>query len=356
MTDKTLTPEEAQKERDAALSALKGQVSSARGTADYIASDSSSNWFSGYHSWYYKRNQESFDYDRFNRALAEHGSSSRVYNAQGVLRLSPEDIQILRTYVGQAWADYFGDVDSKKDPNEIKQYLEQIGDLAEKDKEIMNEWYASLTNMTFDALRDNFKNTLKDMGNDRDAFMDDFEEMMFDTLLDEMMSTSGLNKALQEWQKQWGEFIASGNDLSKDEVEELRRQYETLIQQGLDLRDKAAQATGYDGGSNPYEQNASSGGWQSMGQDTADELNGRFTALQMSGERISANTEVMATAMTALQASFQSVGFDTALMEMRNLLLLHHSIVCQIDERMGKYYEIWDKRFANIEKYAKQAV
>ena len=346
MTDKTLTPEEAQKERDAAISALQGQIASNRGTANYIASDSSSNLFSGYRSWYYKRNNKGFDYSRFNNALAEHGSNTRVNSAQDVLRLSPEDIQILRTYVGQAWADYFGDVDSKKDPNEIKQYLEQIGDLAEKDKEIMNEWYASLTNMTFDALRDNFKSTLKDMSKDRDDFLDDFEEMMFDTLLDEMMSTSGLNKALQDWQKQWGEFIASGNDLSKDEVDELRRQYELLIQQGLDLRDKAAQATGYDGGSNPYEQNATSGGWQSMGQDTADELNGRFTALQMSGERISEGITSMVTTLATLSALAD--GRNLTLVEIRNLMITNNAFLEDILDANKKAYQKFEQQLDKI--------
>lgn len=346
MSDKMLTPQEVQKERDAALSAVQGKIASLRGSANYVADDSSNNWFSGYHSWYYKRNDNGFDYNRFNNALAEHGSNTRVYSAQDVVRLSPEDIQILRTYVGDAWADYFSDVGSKQNPNDVKEFLEQIGDLAEKDKEIMGEWYASLTNMTFDALRDNFKNTLKDMGKDRDAFMDDFEEMMFDALLDEMMSTSGLNKALQEWQKQWGEFIASGNDLSKDEVDELRRQYETLIQQGLDLRDKAAQATGYEGGSNPYEQNATSGGWQSMGQDTADELNGRFTALQMSGEKISEGITAMMATLAALSALAD--GRNITLVEIRNLMITNNAYLEDILTANKEYYRKFDSKLDKI--------
>ncbi len=35
-----------------------------------------------------------------------------------------------------------------------------------------------------------------------------------------------------------------------------------------------------------YEQTATSGGFEKMSQDSADELNGRFTALQMTGEEI----------------------------------------------------------------------
>lgn len=347
MSDKSLTPEESQKERDAALSALQGQIASIRGTANKIASDSSNGFLGigGYSSWYYKRNDEGFDYNRFNNVLAEHGSSTRVNSSEAVLRLSPEDIQILRTYAGQAWADYFAGVDSKRDPNEIKKNLEQIGDLAEKDEEIMDEWYNSLTNMTFDELRNNFKSTLKDMNSDRDAFLDDFEEIMFDALLDEMMSTSGLSKELQEWKTQWGNFIASGNDLSKGEVEELRGQYEDLIQWGMNLRDDAARITGYSN-ANPYEQDTSSGGWQSMGQETADELNGRFTALQMSGERISEGIVTTIATLTALSATVTEN--NTTLIEIRNLMITNNAFLEDILSVNKEYYKSFDKKLDKI--------
>lgn len=302
MTDKSLTPQEAQKERDAALSALRGEIASKRGTADYIADDSSSNIFKGYHSWYYKRNDSRFDYSRFNNVLAQHGSNTRVSNAQGVVGLSAEDIQILRTYAGEAWADYFGDVGSHQDPNQVKSYLEQIGDLAEKDKEIMAEWYASLTNMTFESLRDNFKSQLKDLSKDRDAFLDDFSEKMMDSLLDSMMSTSGLSQRLKEWQTKWGDYIASGNKLSTEEVEALREEYQKLIDEGIAMRDEAAKITGYDQ-AQAAKQEADKKGFQAMSQDTGEELNGRFTALQIAGENISAQMNVAVPILTGIGVS-----------------------------------------------------
>lgn len=285
MTDKTKTPQEAQKERDAARAALQGQIASLRGTANYVADDSSDNWFSGYHSWYWKRNDEWFDYNRFNNVLAQHGSNTRVRSSQDVVNLSADDIQILRTYAGEAWADYFGYVDSERDPNEVKKYLEEIGDLAEKDQEIMDNWYASLTNMTFDALRDNFKSNLMDMSKDREDFLKDFSEDMMDSMLDTMMSTSGLSQRLKEWQQKWGEYIASGNELSEDEIRQLREEYQKLIDEGIAMRDKAAKATGY-GEDEAYQQKGSTGAWESLGEDTGKELNGRFTALQITGESL----------------------------------------------------------------------
>ncbi len=300
MTDKTKTPQEAQKERDAARAALQGQIASLRGTANYVADDSSSNLFSGYHSWYWKRNDEWFDYNRFNNVLAQHGSNTRVRSSQDVVNLSADDIQILRTYAGEAWADYFGSVDSERDPNEVKKYLEEIGDLAEKDQEIMDDWYAALTNMTFDALRDNFKSNLMDMSKDREDFLKDFSEDMMDSMLDTMMSTSGLSQRLKEWQQKWGEYIASGNELSEDEIRQLREEYQKLIDEGIAMRDKAAKATGY-GEDEAYQQKGSTGAWESLGEDTGKELNGRFTALQITGESILVQTIEQTTILTDIQ-------------------------------------------------------
>ena len=70
----------------------------------------------------------------------------------------------------------------------------------------------------------------------------------------------------------------------EDHIEELRKEY----QQYAEAAQKEAQTidsiVGYNSSSS--DNNATSGGFQTMSQDSADELNGRFTALQMSGEEI----------------------------------------------------------------------
>lgn len=327
MTDKTKSPSDSARERDAALSALLGQIASNRGSADLIAGDSDK----GYHSWYYKRNESGFDYNRFNRVLKEHGSNTRVGNAQGVMGLSAQDIQILRTYAGQAWADYFGDVDSERDPNEIKQYLEAIGDLAEKDKEIISEFYATLTNMTFDDLRSNFKSKMMDMKSDAKTFTDDFAEMMTSSLMDSMMSTSGLNEAIRQWQIKWGKALEDDNKLSDQELAELQREYNELVQRSLEVRDEAARITGY---KDSYEQEASSKGFQAMGQDLGAELNGRFTAVQIAGENISAQMLVVVATLNSIASFNQSS--NTAVIEIREMLIFTNSYL----EDMVRYAKL----------------
>lgn len=332
MKDKTKSPSEAARERDAALSALQGQIASNRGSADLVAGDSDK----GYHSWYYKRNDAGFDYSRFNNVLAQHGSTARVGSAGDVVGLSAKDIQILRTYAGNAWADYFGDVDSERNPTEVKNYLEAIGDLAERDTEIISEFYATLTNMSFDDLRSDFKSKMMDMKSDAKDFTDDFAKMMTDSLMDSFMATSGLNEAIKQWQIKWGKALENDNTLSESELAELQREYEALVKQAMEVRDQAAQITGY---ADTYEQEASSKGFNAMSQDLGEELSGRFTAVQIAGENISAQMLVVVATMNSLAAFSGST--NGAVIEIRNLMIMTNSYL----EDVVKYAKLLYNEF-----------
>lgn len=272
MGDKSLTVDEAKQAKDDALAALGGVINSLRGSAHAVADDSSDGGLfgiGGYHSWYHERGD--WDFSRFNSVLAAHGSSERVYDDQDVIwRLSPDAINILRSYAGDAWNDYFGYVGSKRDPQEIKRYLEQIGDLAEKDEEIMAEWYSQLTNMTFDELRDSFKSLIMDMDKEREDFLDSWNSMKFETAVDAKMRNSGFNAELEQWQKDWGEAIANGWDLSG-----LNAEFERLTERALEIREEAMTESGYRESST---QTGRSGGFTAMSQDQGTKLEGMFTS------------------------------------------------------------------------------
>ena len=81
--------------------------------------------------------------------------------------------------------------------------------------------------------------------------------------------------------------------LDNNERKELMDEYMGYVDEAMKLRDELAAATGYDKISQEStSQSASSKGFQAMSQDTGEELNGRFTALQIAGEEIkNANAE-----------------------------------------------------------------
>ena len=144
--------------------------------------------------------------------------------------------------------------------------------------------------------------------------------MMTSSLMDSMMSTSGLNEAIRQWQIKWGKALEDDNKLSDQELEELQREYNDLVQRSLEVRDEAAKITGY---TDKYEQEASSKGFQAMGQDLGSELNGRFTAVQIAGENISAQMLVVVATLNSIASFNQSS--NTAVIEIRDMLIFTNS-------------------------------
>ena len=82
--------------------------------------------------------------------------------------------------------------------------------------------------------------------------------------------------------------------------------------------------------SEKYEQKASQGGWESMGEDTGQELNGRFTALQMSCERISEGIITMVSTMAAIYTNTETG--NLTLLEIRNLMITNNAFLEDILE------------------------
>ncbi|MDE7440646.1 MAG: tape measure protein [Muribaculaceae bacterium] len=137
----------------------------------------------------------------------------------------------------------------------------------------LDELREELTDISFDSVRDNFKSLLSDMESTAKDFTDSFTDMLRNALIKGLMD-SKYEKLLDEWYKEFAGAMEDGG-LSDDERERLRQQYDAIVQQGLRDRDAIRDIIGVEG----YAQSPTVGGWQTMGQDQAEELNGRFTAL-----------------------------------------------------------------------------
>ena len=200
--------------------------------------------------------------------------------------------------------------------------LEDYADLAGNLDELTEQWRESITQISFDSMKDNFISNLMDMSKSAHDFSDDFAEMMQKALLSYSMEDL-MNGKLKKLYEDWADAIDAANgDSSKIDIEAFNKRYDDIVQEGLKRRDDWAKVTGYTGSSSS-SQTATSGGWASMGQDTADELNGRFTALQIAGESIAQNMAVTITQME----SIVTLGISTngAVLEIRNMMIMTNS-------------------------------
>lgn len=200
--------------------------------------------------------------------------------------------------------------------------LEDYADLAGNLDELTEQWRESITKISFDGMRDNFISNLMDMSKSAQDFSDDFAEMMQKALLSYSMEDL-INGKLKKLYEDWADAIDAANgDSSKIDIDAFNKRYDEIVQEGLKRRDEWAKVTGYTGSSSS-SQTATSGGWASMGQDTGDELNGRFTALQIAGESIAQN---MTTTISQME-SIVTLGISTngAVLEIRNMMIMTNS-------------------------------
>ena len=234
--------------------------------------------------------------------------------------LSPEEMKLLRGNVaiwehieGTGKGNYGGRLTEK-----LNDYIDQAGKL----DELSDKLKESLTQISFDSMKDSFVSDLMDMSKSAQDFADDFAEMMQKALLSYSMEDL-INGDLKKLYDDWAKAIKDNDGkLTEADIETFNKRYDDIVQEGLKRRDDWSKVTGYTGSSSS-SQTATSGGWASMGQDTADELNGRFTALQIAGENISAS---MVTAVAQMETII-STGISTngAVAEIRNMMIMTNS-------------------------------
>lgn len=234
--------------------------------------------------------------------------------------LSPEEMKLLRGNVA-IWehientgkGNYGGRLTEK-----LNDYIDQAGKL----DELSDKLKESLTQISFDSMKDSFVSDLMDMSKSAQDFADDFSEMMQKALLSYSMEDL-INGDLKKLYDDWAKAIKDNDGkLTETDIEAFNKRYDDIVQEGLKRRDDWAKVTGYTGSSSS-SQTATSGGWASMGQDTADELNGRFTALQIAGESIAQN---MTTTISQME-SIVTLGISTngAVLEIRNMMIMTNS-------------------------------
>lgn len=238
--------------------------------------------------------------------------------------LSPEEMKLLRGNVA-IWehientgkGNYGGRLTEK-----LNDYIDQAGKL----EELSEQFKENLTQISFSGMRDSFLTDLMDMKKDGSDFAsemaDDFAEKMQKSLLSFSMEDL-INGDLKKLYDDWAKAMKDKNGkLTKEDVDSFYERYDDIVQEGLKRRDEWAKVTGYTGSSSS-SQTATSGGWASMGQDTADELNGRFTALQIAGESIAQN---MTTTISQME-SIVTLGISTngAVLEIRNMMIMTNS-------------------------------
>ena len=158
------------------------------------------------------------------------------------------------------------------------QYMDDYIAFAEQRKELEQAYYDSVTQVSFDSLYNNFIDMLMDMSSSWEDFADDLSETLMRTMLKTELDKQ-LKSEVDKWRKAYGDAMADGN-LDDNEIEWLTDWWQSIVNQGIDIRDGIAAAAGYTGDSGT-SQSGKSGGFTAMSQDQGTKLEGLFVSGQM---------------------------------------------------------------------------
>lgn len=245
----------------------------------------------------------------------------------GLFSLTGEQLSKLQEDAPTFWA---------KLDDDVKGYLQDIIDCNEEIENMKEQLKETMTGVSFDSFYDNFVSTLSDMDKDSKDFADDFENYLKNAILSNLVANKYRSK-IEDLYNDWANKSDSDGDgifdLTSSEADELRRVQQELAEEMIAERDAMAEVFGWT--SSASSQKSSKKGFATMSQDSADELNGRFTALQIAGEEIKNQNQLQTMSILDLKAGMLSIGANTSGIkdiagETRDLIRLSYEAITDI--------------------------
>lgn len=289
---------EAQKAADEAAKLVETQIQRQRQLANMLAGSGAS---IGSHSLGYRINDRMTQNDWTNLSDLV---GQRVSGINDVLSLDADVIgKVLQdekfvsvlTTVNSDFIEYI---------QNIEKYGEQLEEIADKEKEVF-------TGISLDSFEDSFVDMLSDLDAKNEDFAENFEGYLQKAIFSSLVANQYKDR-IKKLYDSWAKYGESGNQLTTDEAQNLRNEYQDIVNDMLEQREQIMKDFGWDSSSSSSEQTVSSRGFGTeMTHEDAGELSGRFTALQMTGEEIKIQNQQQTIAITELRGSITALTTQT---------------------------------------------
>lgn len=320
-------------------------------------------WFS--HSNGYEANRDAnwsylwqYDQDLAKRMGAEmrtlFGNIQYVSNGDisNLFNLSAKELKELKHGNSQFWQSL---------SEEARKYLDQIIELEDEIEELRKETMEQLTATSFDSMMSDFHSAMMTMDSDEKTLADNLQKYLQNAILSSIIAEK-YKPQIEKWYKMFAAFMEDG--MLTDEEERMLHEggtfkdittgemmnangWDNITAQGLAERNMLRDRFGW-GDASTYNQEASTGAWQSLGEETGQELNGRFAALQVSGEKIADGIEQTVTMLTVISTLSQER--NTTVAEIRNLMIFANAYLEDILKVNKEYYAEFKRQLDKIEK------
>lgn len=238
----------------------------------------------------------------------------------------------------------------KTDDERIKEWQQQIEDINEQLEDNKEAAIDAIFGEDLQSAIEDFSSSYVDawsQGEDKaTSARDTVKKMMQQMVTESIKAAVQGSKSMEEIRRKLQEFYTD-NVLSGLEQDYIYNMAEEL-QKELDKQFGWAEDLFKD--SSSEQQSASRRGFETMSQDTADELNGRFTALYEVGLQILQNISSLQSISVSAQSS------DATLLEIKNLMILSNGYLEDISTFAKKILEGFGKKLDDINTNLKNAL
>lgn len=263
----------------------------------------------------------------FSNILKQHSGEAGVehnsVNRNSIWDLTPEEMELLRSFAPKEWEALFN-TDGHKNPESlVNEYIEHSGAL-DALTSALNE---KLTGYSWDGFLDSYKSLLKDLDSTTEDFADHIQELITNALIESFVNGEAIQGKIKELYEKIAKYASEdsegGTELTEGEINDIKAANEDIANTLLAWREAAQQAGLINTKEDPYEQEATKGAWEGMSEDTGQELNGRFTALQVAGENIS--QQMMACVSQVSLIVGTSSSSNSYLLSIRDMMITNNS-------------------------------
>lgn len=284
----------------------------------------------GKHSFnYYMAGNGWEGWKTLSQTLKEHGENVNV-NKDNFWSLTPEQMKILRDFAPSEWAALMNGDGHRNPVDLVNQYIDRAGKL----EEITSALNEKLTGYSWDGFRDSFGSLLTDMSSDVEDFADNMENVLSKAILNSLL-TAKYKDRIDALYKMIAD-AAMDDNITKEEADAIRNTNKQIAEDMLADRQMLQDLGIINSNGSEYSQEASKKGFAAMGQETAEELNGRFTALQIAGETIAAQAVQIYGQMIVM--SQVHVSSNSYLSEIRNMMITANSYLEDVAKYSKKMY------------------
>ena len=190
--------------------------------------------------------------------------------------------------------------------DKLQDYAAQAGKL----EELTDSWRETVTQISFESMKDSFMSNLMDMKKGSKDFAEGFATDMQKALLSYSMEDL-VNGKLKKLYDDWAKTISEKNgELTEKDIEDFNRRYDEIVAEGLKRRDEWAKVTGYEDASGT-SQSAKAGGFSAMTQEQGTKLEGMFVSGLQHWSSMDERLETVAERMSVAESHLARIAENT---------------------------------------------